>query len=201
MALAVLGRDAGTRDWLLWNSTWAHPIVLERRKSEAPRLLDFAAADELVIVDRIGQDVEEIAELCAQLDATGKLAQVGLDPVGIGSIVDALEAKGIAGDRLVAVSQGWKLSGAIKTAERRLAEGTLIHSGQAITSWAVGNAKVEPRGNAITITKATAGSAKIDPLMAVFNAVALMSNNPTAVKKPDYRIYFVGGSRRSAAAF
>ena len=44
MALAVLGRDAETRDWLLWNRTWAHPIVLERRKSEAPRLRDFAAA-------------------------------------------------------------------------------------------------------------------------------------------------------------
>jgi phage terminase large subunit-like protein len=45
-------------------------------------------------------------------------------------------------------------------------------------AWAVGNAKVEPKGNAITITKQTSGSAKIDPLMATFNAVALMAMNP-----------------------
>jgi len=131
------------------------------------------------------------------LDATGKLAQVGLDPMGIGAVIDALDEKSIGGDRVVAVSQGWKLSGAIKTAERKLAEGSLVHSGQSIMAWAVGNAKVEPRGNAITITKATAGTAKIDPLMATFNAVALMSNNPEAVRRPTYQMYILGRGVRN----
>jgi phage terminase large subunit-like protein len=45
-------------------------------------------------------------------------------------------------------------------------------------SRAVANAKVEPKGDAIIITKQASGSAKIGPPMAAFNAVTLMSTNP-----------------------
>jgi phage terminase large subunit-like protein len=55
---------------------------------------------------------------------------------------------------------------------------SLRHSAQALTSWAIANAKVEPKGNAIITSKQASGSAKIDPLMAAFNAIALMSTNP-----------------------
>jgi phage terminase large subunit-like protein len=70
------------------------------------------------------------------------------------------------------------MNGAVKEAERRLAAGTLLHGGMRLMAWCVGNAKVEPRGNAIIITKQASGTAKIDPLMALINAVSLMSMNP-----------------------
>jgi phage terminase large subunit-like protein len=44
-----------------------------------------------------------------------------------------------------------------------------------------GNARVEPKGNAIVDHEAGRRvAAKIDPLMAAFNAVALMAMNPQA---------------------
>jgi len=82
---------------------------------------------------------------------------------------------------IVGITQGYKLNGTIKTAERKLAEGTLWHGGNELMNWCVGNAKVEPRGNAILITKQASGTAKIDPLMALFNAVALLSLNPESM--------------------
>jgi phage terminase large subunit-like protein len=65
-------------------------------------------------------------------------------------------------------------------AERKLAEGALFHAGQAVMAWCVSNAKVEPKGNAMLITKQASGSAKIDPLMAMFNAVELMARAPAS---------------------
>jgi phage terminase large subunit-like protein len=179
LGLAVLGREKVTRHWLLWSRAWAHSSVLDRRKGEASALGDFATAGELRIVQDLGDDIAEIADLCRRVDETGKLGSVGLDPFGVGVIVDALAEVGIAGnDRVIGITQGWKLTGAIKTAERKLADGTLIHSGLGLMAWAVGNARVEPKGNAIVITKQASGTAKIDPLIAAFNAVALMSANP-----------------------
>ncbi|MBC8877903.1 terminase large subunit [Pseudomonas cerasi] len=178
LGFAALGRDKHTRQWLLWTHAWAHPSVLERRKGEAPRLHDFAKEGHLTMVEVIGDDLEEVADLAARVEKAGLLDQVGVDPAGIGGVLDALVAAGVPQDKIIGISQGWKLGGAIKTTERKLAEGGLIHGGQPMMAWCCGNARVEPRGNSILITKQASGSAKIDPLMATFNAVSLMSLNP-----------------------
>ena len=178
LGLAVFGRDATTKEILGWFHAWAHASVLERRKEIAPRLLDFEKAGDLTIVEELGQDTEELQALFAQVDATGLLWKLGVDPAGVGAIIEAAEAAGIEDKRRVGISQGWKLTGAIKTLERDLASRRFRHAGQPMMAWCVGNAKVEPRGNAVTITKQMAGTAKIDPLMAGFNATSLMALNP-----------------------
>jgi len=186
LGLAVLGRlklgpaSVEKRKWLLWTHAWAHPSVMERRKEIAPRLHDFAKQGDLTLVKQIGDDVYEVAEIVAKCEASGLLDKVGCDPAGLGGILDAMVEAEVPQDKVIGISQGWKMTGAIKTAERKLAEGGLVHGGQPLMAWCVGNAKVEPRGNAIVITKQASGTGKIDPLMATFNAVTLLSLNPEA---------------------
>ncbi len=191
LGLAVIGREVDTGNWLVWTHAWIHPIVLQRRKSEAPLFRDFERDGDLTIVSEIGEDVEQVAEYIAQIESSGLLDRIGVDQAGIGGVLDAIAEKGIDQEtRIVGIPQGWRLVGAIKTAERKLAEGALLHSGTPMMAWSVGNAKVEPRGNAFLITKQAAGTAKIDPLMAMFDAVALMAMNPKPRRK-NYQIYFV----------
>lgn len=187
LGLCVIGREAGTDGdrarWLVWNRAWVNRVVLERRKSEAARFFDFADDGDLVICEEIGQDVDDIAEVVANIERLGLLDKVGIDPAGIGGILDGLVGAGIPAERIVGISQGWRLGSAIKTAERKLAEGKMLHGGSRLMDWCVGNAKVEPKGNAILITKQASGYAKIDPLMATFNAVSLMALNPDQVDR------------------
>jgi phage terminase large subunit-like protein len=184
--LGLIGRERETRRWLHWAKGWGQRIVLERRKQIASQLLDFERTGELTLVDEPGPEVDEAADLIAKIDEAGLLGGVGLDPMGVGEVVDALAERGIEGnDRVKGVPQGWKLSAAIKTLERKLANGTFAHAGQPIMAWNVGNAKVEARGNAVAIDKAAAGSAKIDLLAATLNAAVLMSLNPEPTPKAD----------------
>jgi phage terminase large subunit-like protein len=185
LGLAVVGRDSETREWLAWTHAWAHPSVLERRKSEAARFKDFEKDGDLTLVKQIGDDVYQVAEICARCEASGLLDKIGADPAGLGGILEALTQAEIPEDKVIGISQGWKMTGAIKTTERKLAEGGLIHGGQPLMNWCCGNAKIEPRGNAVIITKQAAGFAKIDPLMALFNAVTLMSLNPESLTSID----------------
>lgn len=181
LGISVVGRlKDNPRMWAAWFHAWAHPSVLERRKEIAPVLLDFAKQGDLTIVHRIGDDSDEVAGAVARVYQSGLLDKCGLDPHGVGAILDAMLEYGVPEDAVVGVSQGWKLGAAIKTAERKLAEGCFIHSGSAMMNWVVGNARVEPRANGILITKQASGSAKIDPLMAMFDAVSLLSLNPVA---------------------
>lgn len=184
LGLSAVGRDAETGEWLTWAHAWAHKIVLDRRKEIAPRLEDFAKEGHLTLVETIGEDVDQLVVYVSQVEESGLLNLLGADPAALGAILDALEAAGIPRDKIVGISQGWRLGGTIKTTERKLAEGVMVHDGSPMLAWCVSNARVEPKGNAILITKQASGTAKIDPLMSTFNAVELMSRNPEAQDGP-----------------
>lgn len=166
--------------WVIYMHAWAHPSVLSRRKDIESKLRELAKEGTVTLVNRIGQDVDQLAMMVKKLDNSGLLFQIGMDPNCIGGVMDAILLQNVEPEKMVKVNQGYTLGGPIKTAERKIAELVLVHDGNALGNWCVGNAKVKVVGNAIVVTKQLSGTAKIDPLMALFNAVALMSLNPEA---------------------
>lgn len=190
LGFAVLGRHAKSRKWWLWNHAWCMRIALERRKENAPKYLDFEKEGSLTIVDTVGPDIDQLAQYAKQVYDSGKLDKIGLDPLGLGGLLDGLLAVGIPQEQMIAVAQGYKLAGYIQTTERKLAEGNLYHAGQDLMTWCAGNARIVMKGNGMMISKQESGTAKIDPLIAAFNAIALLSLNPEPINK-DYEIHFI----------
>lgn len=191
--LALLGRDRVTKEWLCWAHAWCHRGVLERRKSIASLLEQFAADGELTIVDNKLEDHAEIVAIIARVNEAGLLGCVALDPEGpYGELVDALALIDITeeGEQIIGVAQGYKLMNAIKTTERKLANGTLWHAKSALMDWCVQNVKIEPTATAIRATKQNAGDAKIDPWAALQNAATVMVRNPEPKGSKEVALYF-----------
>lgn len=181
--LGVIGRCRETRDWLSWSRAWAHDDVLERRKDIATQLLEFQDDGDLVISSDPLAPIREAADILVQVRDAALFPEkygIGLDPFAIGALVDELAAREIEGDILASIRQGAALAPASWGLEIKLKNRTVRHPGRRMMAWCVGNAKAEVRGGAVLITKQSAGRAKIDPLVALFNAAMLMSRNPEA---------------------
>ncbi len=141
------------------------------------------------------EDIAGVAKIVKQVKDAKQLAEVAVDPAGLGLIIDALVEIGVTQENklLQGVSQGYHLMDAVKTGERRLANGTFWHTSSSLMDWNVGNVKIEATATAIRPTKQNAGDAKIDLWAAMINAVDRMSRRPAA--PPKYKVFFVGGPR------
>lgn len=198
LGLAIMGREKGTRRWLLWVRAWCHPIVFERRQEIVPNLKQFIREGDLVLCEEPTQDITEVGDLCVKVRSSGLLPTVngiGMDRLGLPGLIDELIARQFDivenGGTITAVQQGGYLNPAIMGMERKLNDGTLIHAGQNILAWCVGNAKIELKGSARAVTKQVSGKAKIDPLVAGFDSGILMARNPQAPRKAEYQLVIV----------
>lgn len=180
LGLAVIGRERETRRWMHWGYAWAHPKALERRKENETFYQGFVAAGEMTVVGGYPEDLDGVVEIVRRIMDAGLLGGVGVDPIGLAGIVEAMASIGVTEDAglIAGIGQGYVLSGAIKGLERKLIDGSFVHCGQKLMAWSVGNAKVEPTKNAFLVTKQASGLGKIDPLMALFDAAKLMERNP-----------------------
>lgn len=192
LGISVLGREKGTHRWLSWSHAFIAPEGWERRKANQAIYSDFEKQGDLTLVEKLPDDVSAVVDIVKQCMDTGKLAQVGCDPAVIGSIVDALaEIKVTQENKLLeGVKQGIGLMGAIKAVERKLADGSFRHGDRPMMSWCAGNAILQATATGSRIARDASGYGKIDPLIAMFCAAALMSMNPEPQRIPDYQILF-----------
>ncbi|MEO3387334.1 terminase large subunit [Mesorhizobium sp. CAU 1741] len=199
LGFTVIGRERGTRHWLVWSRAWAHPIVLRRRKEIAEQLRDFAKDGDLIFCQKPTQDLDEVVALCCQVRDAGLLPEkegVGVDKLGLPALVDALIAAGFEtdakGGTITGIGQGGFLNDVIIGVARKLSDGTLKHPGQPLMKWSVENAKEILKGSARAVTKQVSGTAKIDPFIAMLNAAKLMSRNPEPKRAPEYQMLVFG---------
>lgn len=191
----VFGRKVkqSVKRWLSWSHGWCHEGVLEIRKSIATKLKEFEAAKELTIVGDELIDLVSIVELIKMVKDQGKLGGVGVDPAGLGEMVNLLADIDVTEENelLRGVQQGFAMMNAIKTCERQLARGLIKHCGGVMMPWTVANLKIEPTATAIRATKQNAGDAKIDPAMALFDAASVMVRNPVPYRGKKYEIFVI----------
>lgn len=151
---------------------------IEQDPALAELLIDVPPAN--IDPNALPPDIQYVVDLVTRVRDLGLLAQVGVDAAGIGAIVDALAGIGVTQDAetLDAVRQGIALMGAIKTVERKLADGSFRHGGQKLLVWCANNLRIVATPTAMRVGRDETGFGKIDPLMGVFNAGHLMSLNP-----------------------
>jgi phage terminase large subunit-like protein len=182
-ALYVIGRERHTKRWLGWGKAWARQTVFEQRKSIAPRLKQFEEAGDLIVAKSGEEQAASAAQICKLVYDSGLLpeqAGIGLDSAGIALLLDALDELKLEQPLVQAVTQGWKLQTAISSVPLKLEDGRFLHGDQPMMAWSVGNAKQTLKGSNYVVTKEISGAAKIDLLMALFNAAMLMFQNPEA---------------------
>ena len=111
---------------------------------------DFVAAGELTLIDRVGEDVQDVMRIVDDLAADSRLACVGLDPWGLESIFDDLTAKGIS---VEGVPQGARARPFIHALERDIANGSLTHDGSRLMDWCLGNTRFKEMGRGLALVK------------------------------------------------
>jgi phage terminase large subunit-like protein len=190
LGIAVIGRESETKQHLVWTHALISPEGQARRKANAGFYERFIADGDLTVVDELPDDITYVIDLVERVKTTGKFAGIGVDALGLGGIVDELAKIGVTQEAklLTGVRQGMALMGAIKTVERKLVDGSFKHGGQAMMAWMAGNARVVPTPTGMRVARDDSGYGKIDSLMAVFDAAALMGSNPGAA--PEVRLFF-----------
>ena len=188
--LTVTGRVTNTNTYLSWSHAWLNREALEKNKRSANKLLELEQLKEITIVDKVSEQFKEIIAVVKMIDQTGKLYQIGVDPSGLGTFKIDLEEEGIEKDKIIGISQGYKMQQHIITTENLMAKGTLKFSQQELIRWQGSNTRLILKSNTVMVSKADSAD-KIDNIISILNSIAIMSQNPPSMAVKRASVYFI----------
>lgn len=187
--LTVTGRIAKTNNYLSWSHGWLNREALDKNKRSATKLLELEQLKEITIVDKVSQQFKEIIAVIKMIDQSKKLFQIGVDPHGLGTFKTDLEDEGIDVDKIVAVSQGYKMQQHIITTENLMAQNKIKFSKQELIRWQASNTRLIFKSNTVMVSKADSAD-KIDNIISILNSIAIMSQNPPSMINNKAKIFF-----------
>ena len=188
--LTVTGRLKGANSFITWSHGWLNKIALDKNKRSASKLLELAQLKEITIVNEVSMQFKEIAAVIKMIDSTGKLFKIGVDPHGLGTFKTDLEDEGIEADKIIGVSQGYKMKQHIISCENLMAKGTLKFSLQELMRWQGSNTRLIYKSNTVMVSKADSAD-KIDNIISLLNSIAIMSENPPSMGIKKASVFFI----------
>ena len=188
--LTVTGRVTNSNKYLSWSHGWLNVEALDKNKRSASKLLELADLKEITIVNKVSQQFTEITALIKMLDNTGKLYQIGVDPSGLGTFNTDLEEAGINTDKIIGISQGYKMQQHITTLENLLGKESIKFASQELIRWQVSNTRLILKSNTVMVSKADSAD-KIDNIISILNSIAIISQNPPSMGIKKASIYFI----------
>lgn len=188
--LTVTGRLKNANSFLTWSHGWLNRVALDKNKRSASKLIELSEAKEITIVNDVSMQFKEIAAVIKMIDQTNKLFKIGVDPHGLGTFKTDLEEEGIDSEKIIGVSQGYKMQQHIISTENLMAKGTLKFSCQELMRWQGSNTRLIHKSNTVMVSKADSAD-KIDNIISLLNSIAIMSMNPPSMGIKKASVFFI----------
>jgi len=170
----------------VWCEQYLHYDGYEKRKNKV-EYDKFIASGELLISHEESFDVECVTNIVVELQNTGKLAGVGVDPVGLESWAQDMEER-YPKINIMAIPQGYKMTPSIMQTERFIYGGKLKHQGLPMLEWNIENTSLKKHGEAVALIKPEdiqRSGLKIDGCICLVECVAMASDPEIKPRKVD----------------
>ena len=201
-AVAVLGKERDTHQWLYWGHCWVDEAVITKRPILAESIEYWQGRDEITVSNfgersrkgNYSTALEELAWLVSHVNGTGggrllDRASVALDYHLRQAYIDALTSPHLSAPiqhpQLSTIQQGTNLHGDFEAVAAKCRMGEIVHGNNSLTNWAINNVSMKYRGSYLVAEKEDlAQDKKIDPFMALVFAARLMGASSALYVKP-----------------
>jgi len=174
-----------------WSQQYLHRDGYKLRK-EVVDYDDFIRSGELNIFDDENFDIDSMHNMVVSMYDTGKLAGVGVDPMGLKEFTENLEEM-YPDLNIIGIPQGYKSTPLIYSTERKCYGGKIRHAGQPMMRFNIENACLKSHGEAVALIKKDdiqKSPYKIDSVIGLISCVSLW-DDPEITSTAETQLFFI----------